>query len=293
MTGQTQALCQGLCGSLVRILQRHPRARAGRAQEGGCRMIYQAYEAFEMVAAPLRHIAEEAAHRFAQPWSGMRSSFWPPSWPAAMTVLAQARLTHTRPEFGIARVAVGNREVEVREEIAVETPFGRLVHFAKDIAAAQPRVLIVAPLSGHFATLLRGTARTMLPEHDVYITDWRDARDIPPSCGRFDLEDFVDHVIRFIEHVGPGGHVVAICQPAVAALAAVAVMAEAGNPAVPASLTLMAGPIDTRINPTAVNRFATSRPIHWFALNTIGIVPGRFAGAGRPVYPGFLQRAAL
>jgi poly(3-hydroxybutyrate) depolymerase len=154
-------------------------------------------------------------------------------------------------------------------------------------------VLIVAPLSGHFATLLRGTVRTMLPEHDVYITDWHDARDIPPSRGWFDLEDFIDHVIRFIEHVGKGAHVVAICQPAVAALAAVAVMAEAGNPAVPATLTLMAGPIDTRINPTEVNRFATSRPIAWFALNTISPVPVQFAGWGRPVYPGFLQLCAF
>jgi poly(3-hydroxybutyrate) depolymerase len=129
----------------------------------------------------------------------------------------------------------------------------------------------------------------MLPENDVYITDWHDARDIPLSCGWFDLQDFIEHLIRFIEHIGPDGHVVAICQPAVAALAAIAVMAEAGNPAVPASLTLMAGPIDTRINPTEVNRFATSRSLEWFALNTISIVPPQFAGFGRPVYPGFLQ----
>ena len=262
---------------------------SGDGGQGDRGMIYQAYEAFEALMAPLRRIAEEAAYQLAQPWSGPCRGNWPPGWSAAASALAQARLTHTRPEFGIDRIAIGNREIEIREEIAVETPFGRLVHFAKDIAAAQPRVLIVAPLSGHFATLLRGTVRTMLPEHDVYITDWRDARDVPASRGWFDLEDFVDHVIRFIEHVGPGGHVVAICQPAVAALAAVAVMAETANPAVPASLTLMAGPIDTRINPTAVNRFATGRPIEWFALNTIGFVPMRFAGAWRPVYPGFLQ----
>ena len=252
-------------------------------------MIYQAYEAFEMMAAPVWRFTEAAVDHFSQPWSGMHGGNWPPSWPAAASVLAQARLTHTRPEFGIAQIAVGNRVVEVQEEIAVETPFGRLLHFVKDTAVAQPRVLIVAPLSGHFATLLRGTVRTMLPEHDVFITDWHDARNVPPSRGWFDLEDFIDHVIHFIEFVGPGGHVLAICQPAAAVLAAVAVMADAGNPAVPASLTLMAGPIDTRINPTAINRFATSRPIQWFALNTIGIVPARFAGAGRPVYPGFLQ----
>lgn len=252
-------------------------------------MIYQAYEAFEWMAGPLWRFAEEVAYQLPQSWFGVPGENWLPNWTAAASIVARARLTHTRPEFGIDRIDIGNREVEVREEIAVETPFGRLVHFVKDTAVAQPRVLLVAPLSGHFATLLRGTVRTMLPEHDVYITDWRDARDLSPTLGWFDLEDFIDHLIRFIEHLGPGGHVVAICQPAVAALAAVAVMAEAGNPAVPASLTLMAGPIDTRINPTAVNRFALSRSIQWFAANTIGIVPARFAGAGRPVYPGFLQ----
>jgi poly(3-hydroxybutyrate) depolymerase len=149
--------------------------------------------------------------------------------------------------------------------------------------------LLVAPLSGHFATLLRGTVRTMLADHDVYITDWHDARAIPLSQGWFDLEDFVEHLIRFIELLGSGTHVVAICQPAVAALAATAIMAENDSPAVPPSLTLMAGPIDTRISPTEVNRFATDHPIEWFAVNTISTVPLAYAGAGRRVYPGFLQ----
>lgn len=252
-------------------------------------MIYHAYHAYEQAFAPLRWFAGEAAHYLAQPWPLMSESAWPAGWAAACTILAQAGLTHRRPEFGIDRVVLGNREVGVREEVAAETPFCRLIHFAKDIGTAEPRVLIVAPLSGHFATLLRGTVRTMLPEHDVYITDWRDAREIPPSCGSFELDDFIDHVIGFIEHLGPKTHVVAICQPAVAALAAVAIMADAGNPSTPPSLTLMAGPIDTRINPTEVNRFATSRPIGWFMLNTIGMVPMQFAGGGRSVYPGFLQ----
>jgi poly(3-hydroxybutyrate) depolymerase len=252
-------------------------------------MIYHAYDAYEQMLAPFRWLAKEAAYHFAQPWPGMAESGWPASWPSVLSAMAQARLTHARPEFGIDRVMIGNREVAVREEVALRRPFCTLLHFAKDIAATQPRVLIVAPLSGHFATLLRGTVSTMLPEHDVYITDWQDAREVPLSSGAFELESFIEYLIGFIEHLGPATHVVAICQPAVAALAAVAVMADAGNPAVPPSLTLMAGPIDTRINPTEVNRFATSRPIHWFALNTIGMVPVRFAGAGRPVYPGFLQ----
>jgi poly(3-hydroxybutyrate) depolymerase len=252
-------------------------------------MIYHAYDAYEQMLAPFRWLAQEAAYHFAQRWPGMPESGWPASWPAALSVMAQARLTHARPEFGIDRVMIGNREVAVREEVALRRPFCTLLHFAKHIAASQPRVLIVAPLSGHFATLLRGTVSTMLPEHDVYITDWHDAREVPLSCGLFGLETFIEYLIGFIEHLGPATHVVAICQPAVAALAAVAVMADAGSPAVPPSLTLMAGPIDTRINPTEVNRFATNRPIQWFALNTIGTVPARFAGAGRPVYPGFLR----
>jgi poly(3-hydroxybutyrate) depolymerase len=256
-------------------------------------MIYHAYEAYERMMAPLRWFAQEAAYHFAQPWPGMPESGWPPSWPASLSVMAQARLTHARPKFGIDRVTIGNRELAVRGEVVLRRPFCTLLHFAKEIAAIQPRVLIVAPLSGHFATLLRGTVSTMLPEHDVYITDWHDAREIPLSCGFFELENFIEYLIGFIEHLGPATHVVAICQPAVAALAAVAVMADADNPAVPPSLTLMAGPIDTRINPTEVNRFATSRPIQWFALNTIGMVPALYAGAGRPVYPGFLQLSSF
>lgn len=252
-------------------------------------MIYQAYQAYEYLLAPVRAAASEWAYYLGQPWAGLAESPWPPSWSAAMTLLTQAKLTHSRPEFGIDSVQIGNRELAVREEVTMRTPFCNLVHFAKDATAPQPKVLIVAPLSGHFATLLRGTVRVMLADHDVYITDWQDARGIPLSAGWFDLGDFVEHVIACIDHVGPGTHMVAICQPAVAALAAVAVMADRQHPAVPPSLTLMAGPIDTRINPTEVNRFATSRSIEWFACNTIGRVPLAFAGAGRAVYPGFLQ----
>ena len=142
-------------------------------------MIYHAYDAYEQMLAPFRWLAKEAAYHFAQPWPGMAESGWPASWPAALSVMARARLTHARREFGIDRVMIGTREVAVREEVALRRPFCTLLHFAKDIAATQPRVLIVAPLSGHFATLLRGTVSTMLPEHDVYITDWQDAREIP------------------------------------------------------------------------------------------------------------------
>jgi polyhydroxyalkanoate depolymerase len=154
-------------------------------------------------------------------------------------------------------------------------------------------VLVIAPLSGHFATLLRATIRTMLPEHDVYITDWHNARDIPLEAGRFGFDEYIEHLIRFMEKIGPGGHMVAVCQPCVAALVAASVMAQGDHPAQPRSMTLMAGPIDTRINPTKVNELAKSHDIGWFERTLIGRVPGRYAGGGRKVYPGFAQLAAF
>jgi poly(3-hydroxybutyrate) depolymerase len=186
-----------------------------------------------------------------------------------------------------------NREVAVTEEAALRTHFGTLLRFNKDIDLAQPRVLLIAPLSGHFATLLRATVRTMLPEHDVYITDWHNARDVSPAAGRFSFDDYIEHLIRFLEAIGPGAHMVAVCQPCVAALVAASVMAQSGSPAQARSMTLMAGPIDTRINPTKVNELAKSKDIAWFESNLIARVPGRYDGAGRKVYPGFVQLAAF
>jgi polyhydroxyalkanoate depolymerase len=188
---------------------------------------------------------------------------------------------------------VGNREVEVREQAAFATPFGTLLHFRKDMPTVQPRVLMVAPLSGHFATLLRATVRTMLPEHDVFITDWHNARDVPLTAGRFGVNEYVDHLIKFLEVTGPGAHMLAVCQPCVAALASTVVMAEAGNAAQPRSLTLMAGPIDTRVNPTRVNDLAKERSIKWFERTLTASVPLRYPGAFRRVYPGFVQLAAF
>ncbi|MGY6159084.1 polyhydroxyalkanoate depolymerase [Paraburkholderia strydomiana] len=187
------------------------------------------------------------------------------------------------------------KPVPVVEEVAAHTPFCSLLHFRKQttVPAPQPRVLVIAPMSGHFATLLRGTVRTMLAEHDVYITDWHNPRDVPLSQGRFGFDEFVQHVIDFTETIGPGAHLLAVCQPTVAALAAVALMAADDNPAQPASMTLMAGPIDTRINPTRVNELAKSKPIEWFERNLISAVPFGFAGAHRRVYPGFVQLSAF
>jgi poly(3-hydroxybutyrate) depolymerase len=169
------------------------------------------------------------------------------------------------------------------------TPFGTLLHFAKDASVPQPPVLLVAPMSGHFSTLLRATVRTMLPEHDVYLTDWHNARDVPVSAGAFGLDGYTEHLIDFLRVIGPGAHLVAVCQPCVQALAAAALMAEDDDPARPRSLTLMAGPVDGRINPTEVNCLAVEHPLSWFERNVITTVPMRFPGAGRRVYPGFVQ----
>ncbi|HVY13668.1 MAG TPA: polyhydroxyalkanoate depolymerase [Rhodopila sp.] len=212
---------------------------------------------------------------------------------AALTLVAESGLTHRRPDYGFRTTGMGNDTVAVTEEIRFSTPFGNLLRFRKDTDVKQPRVLVVAPMSGHFATLLRGTVAVLLPDNDVYITDWKNARDIPLSEGRFGFDEYVDHVIRFLEIMGEGSHLIAVCQPAVAALAAAAVMAEQGNRAQPRSLTLMAGPIDTRQNPTRVNELAKSRSIEWFEKNLITAVPWRYKGAARRVYPGFLQLTAF
>jgi poly(3-hydroxybutyrate) depolymerase len=212
---------------------------------------------------------------------------------AAYELIARAGLSHDRPPFAIDSVMVGNQEVAVHEEAAHVTPFGTLLHFKKDIGTAQPRVLLVAPLSGHFATLLRSTVRTLLADHDVFITDWHNVRDVPRSKGRFGFDEYIQHVVEFLEAIGPGAHVIAVCQPCVAVLVATAVMAQDNNPAQPRSMTLMAGPIDTRVNPTKVNELANSKPIEWFEQNLIATVPMRYPGAFRRVYPGFVQLAAF
>lgn len=212
---------------------------------------------------------------------------------AAFTMVAESGLTHRRPDYGFRSTRMGNETVAVTEEIRLSTPFGNLLRFRKDTKVKQPRVLVVAPMSGHFATLLRGTISVLLPDNDVYITDWQNARDTPLTDGRFGFDEYVDHLIQFMEVLGEGSHMIAVCQPTVAALVATAVMAEAGNRCQPRSLTLMAGPIDTRRNPTKVNELAKSRSIEWFEENLVTAVPWRFKGAARKVYPGFLQLTAF
>jgi poly(3-hydroxybutyrate) depolymerase len=256
-------------------------------------MIYHAYQAHADMAGPVRALAQVAAAALSLPLPYVPQATWTRKLAAALEIMARVGLTHTRPSFDVDRTTVGNREVPVTEEAALATPFGTLLHFRKDINTTQPRVLLVAPMSGHFATLLRGTVMTLLPEHDVFVTDWHNARDIDVSDGAFGFDDYVAHVIKFLEAIGPGAHMVAVCQPCVAVLAAAAVMAQDNNIAQPRSMTLMAGPIDCRVNPTKVNELATSRPIEWFEQCLIGRVPFRHRGAARRVYPGFVQLASF
>jgi poly(3-hydroxybutyrate) depolymerase len=255
-------------------------------------MLYIAYQAHSDFMVPVRTLADLAIKSLA-PAQSVRTMAFTRNLTAAYELIARAGLSHDRPPFGIDSVMVGNEEVAVHEEAARVTPFGTLLHFKKTIDAAQPRVLLVAPLSGHFATLLRATVRTLLADHDVFITDWHNVRDVPRAKGRFGFDEYIQHVVEFLEAIGPGAHVVAVCQPCVAVLVAAAVMAQDNNPAQPRSMTLMAGPIDTRINPTKVNELANSKPMEWFEQNLIASVPMRYPGAFRRVYPGFVQLAAF
>jgi poly(3-hydroxybutyrate) depolymerase len=253
-------------------------------------MLYALYQTAADLMLPVRLVSAVAGQGFT--FGGNASA---DRWRAASALcemMSRAALSHRRPGFGIQEVKSGNRIVPVVEEEVLAAPFGTLLRFAKEGVAPQPKVLLVAPLSGHFATLLRDTVRVLLPEHDVHVTDWANARDVGMWHGRFGFDEYVEHLITFLEAMGPA-HVVAVCQPCVQALAAAAIMAEDDHPLQPRSLTLMAGPIDTRINPTKVNELATGRPIEWFERTLISRVPLRYPGAMRRVYPGFLQLTAF
>ena len=212
-----------------------------------------------------------------------------PVMASALEVFAHAAAPRGKPAFGFDHVTVDGREVAVTEEIVRRKPFGQLKRFRREGIEGGPKLLVVAPMSGHYATLLRGTVERMLPVADVYVTDWRDAKQVPLEDGRFDLDDYIDYLIAFMEAIGEGAHMLAVCQPSVPCLAAVALMSADANPCRPRTLTMMGGPIDTREAPTAVNTLATERPFAWFENNVIATVPLAYAGAGREVYPGFLQ----
>ncbi|MBP7241617.1 polyhydroxyalkanoate depolymerase [Amaricoccus sp.] len=256
-------------------------------------MLYETYQLHDDILTPWRRFARAVGiprmptlTRVGSRAAREASAFW--------ELVSRVQLTHVRPDFGIRKVLSGNAEVDVVEEVDLALPFGGLLHFRKpDVETAQPKVLVIAPLSGHFATLLRNTVATLLRDHDVYITDWANARDVPASAGSFGVDDYIDYVIRFLEVMGEGAHVLAVCQPCVQTLAAVAVMSAENHPATPRSMTLMAGPIDTRESPTSVNDLANEKTLDWFRSNVIARVPFRYKGRGRRVYPGFVQLAAF
>lgn len=258
-------------------------------------MMYQAYQAHADLMWPLRTLAKTSLPMLRDSsfgWAGLHHNR---KLAAAFEVLKLGEVTHKRPPFGIDSVMLKGELIPVTEEATHVTPFATLLHFKKEFSPAtpQPKVLLVAPMSGHFATLLRDTVETVLPDHDVYITDWHNARDVPLSAGRFGLDEYTEHLIDFLGVIGPGSHLMAICQPCVSALSAVALMSEDQHIATPASLTLMAGPIDCRISPTEVNKLAMTKGIDWFEKNLVSQVPWRFKGGGRRVYPGFMQLTAF
>lgn len=256
-------------------------------------MHYYAYEFAHAVLSPMRIGVNGIRSMLDMPFNPITNTPFGRHLAAACEVFENVTRRYGKPEFGLKSTRVNGVEVPVREHIVAATPFCNLLHFERDTrkigARYDPKVLLVAPMSGHYATLLRGTVKAMLPDHETYITDWVDAREIPLAMGRFDLDDFIDHVIDFIRVLGPDTHVIAVCQPAVPVLAAVAHMANIDDPYQPASMTLMGGPIDTRRNPTAVNCLAEGRSLNWFEHNVISTVPPPHPGFMRPVYPGFLQ----
>ena len=243
-------------------------------------MLYQTYQFQDDFLAPLRDLAQ-FMNSGLQRFSPLPANHPLRRFAAAWELISRYKLTHERPDFAIDTVRVGNRDVPVTEDVALDLPFGKLLKFSKDVDTRQPRGLVVAPLSGHFATLLRGTVATLLQDHEVYVTDWTNARDVPLEAGSFGVEDYVEYIIRFLEEIGPGAHILAVCQPCVQALVAVAVMSEDKHPATPHSMTLMAGPIDPRESPTEVNEFAVSQSLQWFQTSVISTVPARYPGGNR------------
>jgi poly(3-hydroxybutyrate) depolymerase len=253
---------------------------------------YQLFELNHAAVGPFRAAADAAKLYFRNPLNPLAHTPFGRSVAAAAELFERTTRRYGKPEFGIASTLLGGERVPVAERVVWERPFCRLVHFEKGAVRPgreQEKLLIVAPMSGHYATLLRGTVETMLPRHDVYVTDWADARMVPLADGHFDLDDFIDYLMSMLHVIGPSAHVMAVCQPSVPVVAAVALMEARGDRFLPATMTLMGGPIDTRVNPTAVNALAESRDIDWFRNNVVMKVPFPHPGFMRDVYPGFLQ----
>ncbi len=256
-------------------------------------MLYHWYELGHAAVRPARVAADSYRYMLRHPLNPMTHTSMGRHTAAALEVFERTTRRYGKPEFGINATRVDGAAVSVTEEVVWQRPFCKLVHFRRDVAperaARDPKLLLVAPMSGHYATLLRGTVEAFLPTHELYITDWQDARDVPLTTGRFDLNDYIDTMRDIFRHFGGDIHVFSVCQPSVAVLAATALMEAADEPCVPASLTLAGGPIDTRVNPTVVNRLAEERGTDWFRRNVIASVPWPHRGQGRKVYPGFLQ----
>lgn len=258
---------------------------------------YHLYEAHHAAMSPMRAATDMTRLYFQNPLNPLSHTTYGRSVAAACELLERTTRRYGKPEFGLQETTVSGMKVPVRENIVWKRPFCNLIHFERHVNDANvrarrrsdPKVLIVAPMSGHYATLLRGTVETFLPRADIYITDWIDARMVPMADGTFDLDDYIDYVISMLHFLGPDTHIVAVCQPSVPVLAAVAVMEGRDDPYAPLTMTLMGGPVDTRINPTAVNDLAQSKGIDWFRRHVIMKVPFPHPGFMRDVYPGFLQ----
>lgn len=253
-------------------------------------MLYSLYEFQHTALMPWRIFSDVTRGMLTHPWVPATYTQLGKSIVAGLDVFDSATQRRPKPAWGIEGVEVGGREVAVAPRVELHKPFCNLIHFAKQgPRPVQPRVLVVAPMSGHHATLLRGTVQALLAEHDVWITDWTDARDVPLEEGVFGVDDYIDYLLAFLRHLGPDVHVIAVCQPAPLVLAAVSLLAQAGDPNQPRTMTLMGGPVDTTAAPTEVTRLAETRPLSWFQQNLLTEVPAFYPGAGRSVYPGFLQ----
>lgn len=255
-------------------------------------MFYQLYELNHAMMAPWRTAADAMRLAFSNPMNPVSHTYFGRAAAAGLEVFERSTRRYGKPEFGLPETVVDGQSVSIYERIVWRAPFCNLIHFERAVPKGRtpdPKVLIIAPMSGHYATLLRGTVEALLPHSDIYITDWIDARMVPLSEGTFDLDDYIDYVIQMLHFLGPDTHVIGVCQPAVPVLAAVALMEAADDPLSPATMTLMGGPIDTRINPTGVNQLAEERSIEWFRDNVIMPVPWPQPGFMRMVYPGFLQ----
>jgi poly(3-hydroxybutyrate) depolymerase len=257
-------------------------------------MLYSAHEFQKAWLAGASYLAQMQADWLKNPANPLSYLGMSNLTASALEVFAHAGELRGKPEFGLTHTMIDGKEVVVETKIECRKAFGQLKHFTHSGAENAPKLLIVAPMSGHYATLLRGTVERLLPGHDIWITDWRDARDVPTSEGKFDLDDYVDYLVEFLEHIGPdskgrGAHMLAVCQPSVPCYAAAAYMSAKDHPCRPKTLTMMGGPIDTREAPTAVNTLSTTRPHSWFQQNVIATVPALYRGSGRKVYPGFLQ----